>query len=92
MKKKNPNKIQLTKPITLEQRKQILNKLYLSSTDIWLLIDGIGINQASRIAKRLCSKMKEKNMYDPSEPENWDGKSQRRYLVNTEFLRKEMKI
>lgn len=85
-------KEKMTKPITLEQRNQILNKLYLTSSDIYLLIDGIGHNRAYEIAKTMCKRMKDKNLFDPSEPEDWDGKSRRNYLVNTEMFRKEMKI
>lgn len=85
-------KEKMTKPITLEQRNQILNKLYLTSHDIYLLIDGIGQVHACEISKKMCKKMKEKNLFDPSEPDDWDGKSRRNYLVNTELFRKEMKI
>lgn len=92
MKKSKKESEKMTRPISLEQREQILNKLYLNTTDIWLLIDGIGQAKANEIAKQMCKKMKEKKMFDPSEPENWDGKKQRHYLVNTEFFRKEMKI
>lgn len=92
MKKKNPNKNELTKPITLEQRQQILNKLYLKPSDIYLLIDDIGIQTATKIAKNMCKKMEEKKLYDPSKPDNWDGTTTRHYLVNTELFRKEMKI
>lgn len=85
-------KEKLTRPLTLEQRNEILNKLYLSSHDIYLLIDGIGYNRAIEIAKMMCKKMKEKNLFDPSEPDNWNKKNKRHYLVNTEMFRKEMKI
>jgi len=85
-------KEKLERPITLEQREQILNKLYLKPIDIYLLIDGIGIQKASQIAKDMCKRMEEKKLYDPSKPTDWDGKSRRSYLVNTELFRKEMKI
>lgn len=82
----------IEKPISKEQRDQILNQLYLTPNQIYLLINGISYLKAVEIAKNMCKKMEEKKMYDPSKPENWDGKTRRRYLVNTELFRKEMKI
>lgn len=84
--------MKMEKPISLENREIILNKLYLSPNDIWLLIDGIGKNKALEIAKEMCQKMEEKKLYDPSKPTDYDGTTKRRYLVNTELFKKEMKI
>ncbi len=82
----------MTKKIKkIKTREEIFNQLYLTPRDI-KEITGVGIGKATNIAKTMCKKMKEKKIFDPSEPMNWDEESKRQYLVNTDFFRKEMRL